>query len=67
MDIDLSISAYANSQRYYTQKKSAAIKEQKTIDSSKKVIRDNRHVVYLTIITEVGMNVQVNVQLLLLL
>lgn len=37
MDIDLSITAYANAQKYYSHKKSSAKKEQKTIESSKKV------------------------------
>lgn len=34
VDVDLSLSAYANATRYYEMKRSAAKKEQKTIEAS---------------------------------
>ena len=53
MDLDLSLSVYANAKKYYTSKKSAAKKEQKTIDSSKKVLcRQKNRIVEYNIIIE---------------
>ncbi|KAK0404006.1 hypothetical protein QR680_017236 [Steinernema hermaphroditum] len=39
VDIDLSLTAYQNSRKYFTDKKAAFIKEQKTIESSEKALR----------------------------
>lgn len=39
IDIDLSLTAFANARRYYDQKRSAAKKEQKTIDASAKALK----------------------------
>ncbi|XP_078458539.1 ribosome quality control complex subunit NEMF [Lampetra planeri] len=39
IDIDLSLSAYANSKRYYDHKRHAAKKEQKTIEASEKAFK----------------------------
>lgn len=39
VDLDLSISAWANARSYYEQKKTAAIKEEKTIESSVKALK----------------------------
>ncbi|XP_076818942.1 ribosome quality control complex subunit NEMF-like isoform X2 [Clavelina lepadiformis] len=39
VDIDLSLSAYANAQRYYNKKRHAAQKEQRTIDASSKAFK----------------------------
>ncbi|KAG4067961.1 hypothetical protein HA402_010647 [Bradysia odoriphaga] len=40
IDIDLSLSAYSNATRYYDQKRSAAKKEQRTIESSSKALKN---------------------------
>lgn len=40
IDIDLSMSAYSNATRYYDQKRSAAKKEQRTIESSSKALKN---------------------------
>lgn len=40
VDIDLGLSAYANATRYYDQKKSAANKENRTIESSAKALKN---------------------------
>lgn len=40
VDIDLGLSAYANATRYYDQKKSAAQKEHRTIESSAKALKN---------------------------
>ena len=37
VEIDLSLTAYGNVQKYYTKKRQAANKEQKTMDASSKV------------------------------
>ncbi|KAK3587746.1 hypothetical protein CHS0354_042701 [Potamilus streckersoni] len=39
VDIDLSLSAYANSRKYFEKKKQASHKEQKTIDASAKALK----------------------------
>lgn len=39
VDVDLSLTAFANATRYYEQKKSAAKKEQKTIEASSKALK----------------------------
>lgn len=39
VDIDLALSAWANARRYYDMKRSAAQKEQKTIDASQKALK----------------------------
>ncbi|XP_064599750.1 ribosome quality control complex subunit NEMF-like [Liolophura sinensis] len=39
VDIDLSLSAYANSRKYFDKKKQAAKKEQKTVDASTKAFK----------------------------
>ncbi|PGH18997.1 hypothetical protein AJ79_00030 [Helicocarpus griseus UAMH5409] len=39
IDIDLGISPWANARQYYEQKKAAAVKEEKTLKSSKKAIK----------------------------
>ncbi|XP_061172941.1 ribosome quality control complex subunit NEMF-like [Saccostrea echinata] len=39
VDIDISMSAYGNSRKYFDKKKSAAKKEQKTIDASAKALK----------------------------
>lgn len=39
IDIDLSLSAYANARKFYVQKKHAAMKETKTIESSGKALK----------------------------
>ncbi|XP_021353469.1 nuclear export mediator factor Nemf-like isoform X2 [Mizuhopecten yessoensis] len=39
VDVDLSVSAYANSRRFFDKKKQAAKKEQKTIDASAKALK----------------------------
>ncbi|GAB0087506.1 Nuclear export mediator factor NEMF homolog [Sergentomyia squamirostris] len=39
IDVDLSLSAFANARRYYDQKRNAARKEQKTIESSGKALK----------------------------
>lgn len=39
IDVDLSYTAFANARRYYDQKRSAAKKEQKTIDASTKALK----------------------------
>lgn len=39
VDIDLALSAWANARRYYDLKRSAALKEQKTIDASQKALK----------------------------
>ncbi|XP_046401897.1 nuclear export mediator factor NEMF homolog [Ischnura elegans] len=39
IDIDLDLSAYANARAYYDQKRSAAKKQQKTLDSEKKALK----------------------------
>lgn len=39
VDVDLSLSAFANARKYYDQKRSAARKEQKTIESSGKALK----------------------------
>ncbi|XP_060068947.1 ribosome quality control complex subunit NEMF-like [Ylistrum balloti] len=39
IDIDLSVSAYANSRKFFVKKKQAAKKEQKTIDASAKALK----------------------------
>lgn len=40
VDIDLALTAYANATRYYDQKRSAAQKEQRTIESSTKALKN---------------------------
>lgn len=40
IDIDLSLSAYSNATRYYDQKRNAAKKEQRTIESSSKALKN---------------------------
>lgn len=40
IDIDLSMSAYSNATRYYDQKRNAAKKEQRTIESSSKALKN---------------------------
>jgi len=37
VEVDLSLSAYGNAQKYYTMKRQAASKEQRTINASEKV------------------------------
>lgn len=39
VDIDLALSAWANARRYYDLKRSAALKEKKTIDASQKALK----------------------------
>ncbi|ALC47929.1 Clbn [Drosophila busckii] len=39
IDVDLALSAWANARRYYDMKRSAAQKEQKTIDASQKALK----------------------------
>uniref|UniRef100_A0A1L8DH75 Putative rna-binding protein n=1 Tax=Nyssomyia neivai TaxID=330878 RepID=A0A1L8DH75_9DIPT len=39
VDVDLSLTAYANARNYYDQKRSAAKKEQKTLDASGKALK----------------------------
>ncbi|XP_055371755.1 ribosome quality control complex subunit NEMF homolog [Condylostylus longicornis] len=39
IDVDLALSAWANARKYYDQKRSAAKKEQKTIDASEKALK----------------------------
>ncbi|KAI4132411.1 MAG: hypothetical protein LQ347_002596, partial [Umbilicaria vellea] len=39
VDVDLSLSPWANARQYYDQKKSAAVKEQKTLHSSAKALK----------------------------
>ncbi|KAL0479285.1 nuclear export mediator factor NEMF [Acrasis kona] len=39
IDVDINMSAYANAQHYYNNKKKSAHKQQKTMDASKKVIK----------------------------
>lgn len=39
VDVDLGLSTWANARQYYDQKKSAAVKEQKTIQSSAKALK----------------------------
>lgn len=39
VDIDLALSAWSNARQYYDQKKTAAVKEQKTIESSTKALK----------------------------
>ncbi|EEH11431.1 DUF814 domain-containing protein [Histoplasma capsulatum G186AR] len=39
IDIDLGISPWANARQYYEQKKAAAVKEEKTLNSTKKAIK----------------------------
>ncbi|XP_023298499.2 nuclear export mediator factor NEMF homolog [Lucilia cuprina] len=39
VDVDLALSAWANARKYYDQKRSAAQKEQKTIDASQKALK----------------------------
>lgn len=39
IDIDLSLSSWSNATQYYEQKKTAAVKEQKTIQSSEKALK----------------------------
>lgn len=39
VDVDLSLSAWANARKYYDQKRSAAQKEQKTLDASQKALK----------------------------
>ncbi|XP_066906354.1 ribosome quality control complex subunit NEMF homolog isoform X2 [Halyomorpha halys] len=39
VDLDLSLSAYANAKRYYDDKKHAALKEKKTLESQKKALK----------------------------
>uniref|UniRef100_A0A1I8A147 NFACT-R_1 domain-containing protein n=1 Tax=Steinernema glaseri TaxID=37863 RepID=A0A1I8A147_9BILA len=39
VDIDLSLTAYQNSRKYFTDKKAAFLKEQKTIESSQKALQ----------------------------
>lgn len=39
VDIDLGLSAYANSRKYFEMKKHAAVKEQKTLDASTKALK----------------------------
>lgn len=39
VDVDLALSAWANARKYYDQKRSAAKKEQKTIDASQKALK----------------------------
>ncbi|KAL1875668.1 hypothetical protein Plec18167_005605 [Paecilomyces lecythidis] len=41
IDIDLGLSPWANATQYYTQKKSAAVKQQKTADSSTKALKSH--------------------------
>ena len=40
VDVDLALSPWVNAQRYYEQKRSAATKEQKTLQSSKKALKN---------------------------
>uniref|UniRef100_A0A336M9G0 CSON014042 protein n=1 Tax=Culicoides sonorensis TaxID=179676 RepID=A0A336M9G0_CULSO len=40
IDIDLGLSAFANARKYYDMKRSAAIKEKKTIDASEKALKN---------------------------
>ena len=40
VDVDLAISTWSNARQYYDQKKSAAFKEQKTLQSSKKALKN---------------------------
>jgi hypothetical protein len=44
VDIDLGLSVFANSRKYYHQKKQAAIKAQKTSEASYKVHQQYSHV-----------------------
>lgn len=39
VDVDLALSPWSNARQYYDQKKSAAVKEQKTLQSSEKALR----------------------------
>lgn len=39
VDVDLSLSPWSNARQYYDQKKSAAVKEQKTLQSSEKALK----------------------------
>ncbi|KAH3859417.1 ribosome quality control complex subunit NEMF-like [Dreissena polymorpha] len=39
VDIDLSLSAYSNSRKYFEKKKQAGVKEQKTVDASAKALK----------------------------
>lgn len=39
VDVDLALSPYSNAREYYDQKKSAAVKEQKTLQSSEKALK----------------------------
>jgi hypothetical protein len=39
VDIDLSLTAYANARRYYDQKRTAAKKQQKTLESADKALK----------------------------
>ncbi|KAK4693309.1 nuclear export mediator factor NEMF, partial [Lecanoromycetidae sp. Uapishka_2] len=39
IDVDLALSPWSNARQYYDQKKSAAVKEQKTLQSSEKALR----------------------------
>ena len=43
VDIDLDLSAFANARRYYDQKRHAAKKEQKTLESSSKALKSAEH------------------------
>lgn len=40
VDVDLALSPFANARQYYEQRKSAAVKEQKTLQSSEKALRN---------------------------
>ena len=42
VDIDLSMTAYANAQNYYNKKRQAAQKEQRTLDASTKVSKKKK-------------------------
>ena len=42
IDIDLALSPYANARQYYDQKKTAAVKEQKTIQASTKALKSTQ-------------------------
>ncbi|XP_028398631.1 nuclear export mediator factor Nemf-like [Dendronephthya gigantea] len=39
IDIDLALTAYANARRFYTKKRQAATKEQRTVEASKKALK----------------------------
>lgn len=43
VDIDLGLSAWANASQYYDQKKSAAVKEEKTLLASAKALKSTEH------------------------